>query len=94
MYFLGKDFGGKEAGLFSALFLALNASHIGRTSWGVFDDETVGIFALLFMFFFPRSIETERSLRDSPIYAIAGGLSLGYILASRARTDKLLISHA
>ncbi len=83
MYFLGKDFGGKMVGLFSAFFLALNASYIGRTSWGFFDDENVGIFGiLLFMFFFLRSIETRRSFRDSMIYAIAGGLSLGYILAS------------
>jgi len=83
MYFLGKDFGGKEVGLFSALFLALNASHIGRTSWGFFDDETVGIFALLlFMLFFLRSIETQRPLRDSLIYALAAGLSLGYLFAS------------
>jgi dolichyl-diphosphooligosaccharide--protein glycosyltransferase len=83
MYFLGKDFGGNMVGLFSAFFLALNASHIGRTSWGFFDDETVGIFGiLLFMFLFLRSIETRRPLRDSMIYAIAGGLSLGYILVS------------
>lgn len=83
MYFLGKDFGGKEVGLFSALFLALNASYIGRTSWGFFDDETVGVFGLLlFMFFFLRSIETGRSLRSSLIYSIAGGLSIGYLLAS------------
>jgi dolichyl-diphosphooligosaccharide--protein glycosyltransferase len=83
MYFLGKDFGGKMVGLFSALFLALNASYIGRTSWGFFDDETVGIFALLlFMFFFLRSVETQRSLRNSLIYALAAGLSLGYLFAS------------
>jgi dolichyl-diphosphooligosaccharide--protein glycosyltransferase len=83
MYFLGKDFGGKMVGLFSALFLALNASYIGRTSWGFFDDETVGIFALLlFMFFFLRSIETQRSLRGGLIYALAAGLSLGYLFAS------------
>ena len=83
MYFLGKDFGGKIGGIFSALFLALNASYIGRTSWGFFDDETVGIFALiLFMFFFLRSIETERSLRGTLIYAIAAGLSQGYLFAS------------
>ncbi len=83
MYFLGKDFGGKEVGLFSALFLALNASYIGRTSWGFFDDETVGIFGLLlFMFFFLRSIEEERSLRVGMIHAIGGGVSLGYIFAS------------
>jgi len=83
MYFLGKDFGGREVGLFSALFLGLNASYIGRTSWGFFDDETVGIFGLLlFMFFFLRSIETKRSLRSGLIYAMAGGLALGYIMAS------------
>jgi len=83
MYFLGKDFGGKEVGLFSALFLALNASYIGRTSWGFFDDETVGIFALLlFMFFFLRSLETNRSLKSNLVYAAAAGLSLGYLFAS------------
>jgi dolichyl-diphosphooligosaccharide--protein glycosyltransferase len=83
IYFLGKDIGGKEVGLFSALFLALNASYIGRTSWGFFDDETVGIFGiLLFILFFLRSIETEKSLKNSMIYAIAAGLSLGYIFVS------------
>jgi len=83
MYFLGKDFGGKMVGIFSALFLALNPSYIGRTSWGFFDDETIGIFALLlFMFFFLRSIETERSLRDSLTNALAAGMSLGYLFAS------------
>ena len=83
IYFLGKDYGGKMIGLFSALFLALNASNIGRTSWGFFDDETVGIFALLlFMFFFLRSVETQRSLRGSLIYALAAGLTLGYLSAS------------
>jgi hypothetical protein len=50
MYFLGKDFGGKEIGLFSALFLALNASHIGCASWRLFDDEAVGIFAYSSLF--------------------------------------------
>jgi len=83
MYFLGKDIGGKEVGLFSALFLALNAAYIGRTSWGFFDDETVGIFGiLLFILFFLRSIETEKPFKSSMIYAIAAGLSLGYIFAS------------
>jgi len=83
MYFLGRDIGGKEVGLFSALFLALNSSYISRTSLGFFDDETVGIFGiLLFIFFFLRSIEPERSLRNSLTYAIAAGLSLGYLFAS------------
>jgi len=83
IYFLGKDIGGKEVGLFSALFLALNASYIGRTSLGFFDDETVGIFGiLLFIIFFLRSIEPERSLRNGLAYAVAAGLSLGYVFAS------------
>jgi len=83
IYFLGRDIGGKEVGLFSALFLALNTSYIGRTSLGFFDDETVGIFGiLLFIFFFLRSIEPERSLRNGLAYAVAAGLSLGYVFAS------------
>ncbi len=83
IYFLGKDIGGKEVGLFSAFFLALNSSYIGRTSIGFFDDETVGIFGiLLFIFFFLRSIEPERSLRNGLTYALAAGLSLGYLFAS------------
>jgi len=80
IYFFGKDIGGKETGLFAALFLAINASYIGRTSLGFFDDETIGIFGILLVcFFFLRSIDAERPLKQSFIYAIAAGLSLGYL---------------
>jgi len=83
IYFLGKDIGGKEVGLFASFFLALNASYIGRTSIGFFDDETVGIFGIIiFSLFFLRAIDKERSIRANFVYAIAAGLSLGYILAS------------
>ncbi len=83
IYLLGRDIGGKEVGLFSALFLALSSSYISRTSFGFFDDETVGIFGLLlFIFFFLRSIDSKRSFRSSISYAVAGGLSLGYLFAS------------
>jgi len=83
IYFLGKDMGGKEVGLFAAFFLALSASHIGRTSLGFFDDETVAIFGIiLFSLFFLRSIEKERSIRANLLYAMAAGLTLGYIFAS------------
>ncbi len=82
MYFVGKDIGGKEVGLFSAFFLALSSAYISRTSLGFFDDETVGILGIiLFMFFFLRSIEPERSNKNSFIYSIAGGLSLGYLFS-------------
>jgi len=80
IYFFGKDIGGKETGLFAALFLAINASYIGRTSLGFFDDETIGILGILLVgFFFLRSIDAERPLKQSFIYAIAAGLSLGYL---------------
>lgn len=83
IYFVGREIGGKDVGLFSAFFLALSSPYISRTSLGFFDDETVGIFGiLLFIFFFLRSIDSKRSIRSTVTYAVAGGLSLGYLFAS------------
>ena len=83
IYFVGRDIGGKEVGLFSAFFLALNSPSISRTSLGFFDDETVGIFGLLlFMLFFLRSIDPEKSLKSNIAYGVFGGLSLGYLFSS------------
>ena len=83
MYFVAKDIGGKKVGLFAALFLALSSPFISRTSLGFFDDESVGILGiLLFVFFFLRSIDSERSIKSTLAYSVAGGLSLGYLFAS------------
>jgi dolichyl-diphosphooligosaccharide--protein glycosyltransferase len=83
IYFVGRDIGGKSVGLFAAFFLALSSAYISRTSLGFFDDETVGIFGiLLFMFFFLRSLNQKIPLRNVVAYAVAGGLSLGYLFAS------------
>ncbi len=83
MYLWGRDTWGKTVGLFSALFLALNGSYIGRTSLGWFDDESVGIFAIvLFAFLFLRSLDEQRTWNSTVKYAVASGLSLGYIFAS------------
>ncbi len=83
IYFVGRDIGGKAVGLFAAFFLALSSAYISRTSLGFFDDETVGIFGiLLFMFFFLRSINPKLSIRNVVAYAVASGLSLGYLFAS------------
>lgn len=82
-YFLGTDIGGKAVGLFSAFFLALNPSHITRTAAGFFDDETVGIGAiLLFAFLFLRALDKERPRKHSVIYAVTAGLTVGYLTAS------------
>jgi dolichyl-diphosphooligosaccharide--protein glycosyltransferase len=83
LFFLGKDVGGKTVGLFSAFFLALNASHISRTSAGFFDDETTGIGAIiLFSFLFLRALDEKRPQKHSMMYGIAAGLTLGYLTAS------------
>jgi dolichyl-diphosphooligosaccharide--protein glycosyltransferase len=83
LFFFANDVGGKAVGLFSAFFLALNASHISRTSAGFFDDETVGIGAiLLFSFLFLRALDEKRPQRHSLAYAVTAGLVLGYLTAS------------
>lgn len=82
MYFLGKDIGGRPVGLLAALFLALHPSYIQRTSLGFFDDESIGIFALLlFAFLFLRAIEENRQIGSTVKYSIASGVVLGYFCA-------------
>jgi len=79
IFFVGKDVGGTPVGLLSALFLALSPSYITRTALGFFDDETIGILALIiFMFLFLRALEDDRSFNSSMIYALAAGAALGY----------------
>ena len=82
IYFLGKDIGGKPAGLFAALFLALSPSFIQRTSLGFFDDETVGIVALLlFAFMFLRAIEEDRPISSTLKYSVGAALGLAYFIS-------------
>ncbi len=80
LYFLGKEVWGKSVALFSALFLAFSASHISRTSLGWYDDETIGLFAMMLFFaFYLKAISPSRSLRSGAIYATLAGLMLSYI---------------
>jgi len=80
LYFLGRDVWSRSVALLSSLFLAFNSSHAFRTSAGFFDDETIGVFAmLLFFMFYVRSISPNRSNRASLLYAILAGLSLSYM---------------
>jgi dolichyl-diphosphooligosaccharide--protein glycosyltransferase len=82
LYFVGKDMGGKAVGLFAALFLALAPSFVQRSSLGFFDTEIPGILGLvLFIFLFMRTLDGNRSLRASIIYAVGAGLSLAYFIA-------------
>lgn len=83
MYYLAKYVGGEEAGLFAALFLAINPAYISRTYLGFYKHETIGVFAILLVsFFYLRSLEENQSNIRGICYAVAGGLSLGFLHAS------------
>lgn len=84
-YFLGKDIWGKGVGMFTALFLALNASSIGRTQLGFLRHEPLGILLMILIFlFFRRAIVDNSSSRRTIFYATLAGLSLYYLAASWA----------
>jgi len=84
-YYLGKDYWGKGAGLFTALFLALNPSSIGRTQLGFLRHEPLGILLMLLIFiFFRRSTVPTNSTRKTLIYASLTGFSLFYLAAEWA----------
>ncbi len=80
LYFLGRDIGGRETGLLAALFLALNGAYISRTNLGFFQQETVGIFAIvLASLLFLRAVDAKRSAEKSFLYAILAGLTVAYL---------------
>lgn len=84
-YFLGKDFWGKGAGMFTALFLALNPSSIGRTQLGFLRHEPLGILLMILIFlFFRRSTLPNYSTRKTLFYATLTGFTLFYLAASWA----------
>jgi len=83
MFFLAKDLGGRAAGLFAALFLAISPAFIGRTHMGFYDTENIGIFGMILTsLLFLRSIEDEKTLSYRLLYAVSAGLSLGYLFIS------------
>ena len=84
-YFLGKDLWGRGVGMFTALFLALNASSIGRTQLGFLRHEPLGILLMLLIFiFFRRAIAPSASTQKTLVYASLAGLSLYYLAATWA----------
>jgi dolichyl-diphosphooligosaccharide--protein glycosyltransferase len=79
-YQLGKDVWSRTAGLFAALFLALNGSHISRTSLGFFDDETIGVLTMVVVFLlYLRAISSQRTMKSTLAYGVMCGLSLAYL---------------
>ncbi len=77
-YFLGKEIYDRNCGLLAAFFLAFNTGHMQRTMCGFFDNETIGVFAVLMTFlFFLKAVKTGRFT-----HSIIAGLFLGYLSLS------------
>jgi dolichyl-diphosphooligosaccharide--protein glycosyltransferase len=80
LYIFAKDLWGRGAAILAGLFLAFSGSHIFRSAAGFFDDETIGIFAMILSFYFYlRAISPERTYRSTIICALLAGVSLGYL---------------
>ena len=80
VYAFGKELWSKSVGLFAALFIAINGSHIGRTSLGFFDDETIGVFSTITIFWlFLRSISPQRSMKSCVFHSVLAGSMLAYL---------------
>ncbi len=85
-FFFGRELGNNTTGLLNALFLAYMPAFLQRTIAGFYDNESIGVFAILMvLFFFTRSLK-----RNSSTSGVAAGLSLAYLLASWGAGDFLL----
>jgi len=83
-YFLARDMWGRGVGLFTALFLALNASSIGRTQLGFLRHEPLGILLMILIFLFFRRAMVQQSTSKTIVYASLAGVSLFYLAATWA----------
>jgi len=85
-FFLGREIGNNTVGLFSGLFMAFIPAFLTRTIAGFYDNECIGVFAIvLTSFFFLRSLK-----RGSVLSGTAAGISLGYLLVSWGAADFML----
>ncbi|MBN1215261.1 MAG: glycosyltransferase family 39 protein [Candidatus Lokiarchaeota archaeon] len=83
IYFLGKEILDRKCGLLAAFFLAFSPGYMQRTVAGFYDNETIGVFAIIMTFlFFLKTLKTGRTT-----YAIAGGVFSGYLALSWGGAD-------
>ncbi|MFX0107177.1 MAG: STT3 domain-containing protein [Candidatus Hodarchaeota archaeon] len=85
-FFWGRELSNNTIGLLSALFLAFIPAFTQRTVAGFYDNECVGVFAIvLTMYFYTRSLK-----RGSVPSAVLAGLSMGYLQASWGAAEFLV----
>ncbi|MFW9816290.1 MAG: STT3 domain-containing protein, partial [Candidatus Thorarchaeota archaeon] len=85
-FFLGREISNNTVGLFSGLFMAFIPAFLTRTIAGFYDNECIGVFAIvLTSYFFIRSLK-----RGSVLSGTAAGVSLGFLLVSWGASDFML----
>jgi len=85
-FYLGRELSNNTVGLLSALFLAFIPAFTQRTVVGFYDNECVGVFAIvLSTYFFIRSLK-----RGSVTSAFGSGLALAYLQVSWGAADFLV----
>ncbi|MFX0133656.1 MAG: STT3 domain-containing protein, partial [Candidatus Hodarchaeota archaeon] len=78
IFFLGEILGNRKTGILAAFLLALSPAYLQRTVAGFFDNETVGIFFIIWvLYFFIRALKN-----DSIISAFVAGVGLGALMCS------------
>ncbi|MFW9809619.1 MAG: STT3 domain-containing protein [Candidatus Thorarchaeota archaeon] len=85
-FFLGRELSNNTVGLLSGLFMAFIPAFLTRTVAGFYDNECIGVFAIvLTSFLFLRSLK-----RGSTLSAVGAGASLGYLLVSWGAAEFML----
>ncbi|TFG33875.1 hypothetical protein EU527_06100 [Candidatus Thorarchaeota archaeon] len=85
-FFLGKELYNNTVGLFTGVFTAFIPAFLQRTVGGFYDNECIGVFAIvLTTFLFMRGLK-----RSSLVSSVGSGLSLGYLLISWGAAEFML----
>jgi dolichyl-diphosphooligosaccharide--protein glycosyltransferase len=85
-FFLGRELSNNTVGLFSGIFTAFIPAFITRTITGFYDNECIGVFAIvLTTFLFIRGLK-----RGSTLSSVGAGLALGYLQVSWGASEFML----
>ncbi|MEM2143478.1 MAG: STT3 domain-containing protein [Candidatus Thorarchaeota archaeon] len=85
-FFLGRETSNNTVGMLTALFMAVLPAYMQRSIAGFFDNESLGVFAIvLALWLFVRSLK-----RNSTLSAVGAGLAIAYLNASWGAADFLV----
>jgi len=85
-FFLGRELYNNTVGLFSGIFIAFIPAFLQRTIAGFYDNECIGVFAIvLTTFLFMRGLK-----RGSLSASVGAGLALGYLQMSWGASEFML----